>query len=58
MGNTRDYVADRRQYDARGRRLLYSGGWMTMWWDEARSIWIEGHCYTTKREALAALRSA
>lgn len=55
---SRDYVADRRQYDSQGRRVTHSGGWAVVRWDEARQIWIEPAAYyATKREALEALRT-
>src|SRR5437773_6945004 len=38
------YVADRRQYLSNGKRNTTSGGWLTMYWDEHRRIYMEG-CY-------------
>jgi len=58
MTKSRDYVADRRQYDSQGRRVRHSGGWAIMRYDADRSIWIEpAYYYDTKAQAVNALRS-
>ena len=52
----RDYVADRRVFDGRGKRVRTSWGWAVMRWDADRQIWIEpGSHYQTRREATKAL---
>jgi len=55
--DTRDYVADRREYDGRGRRVRHSGGWAILRWDKSRSTWLEPvSYYPTKGAALDVLR--
>ena len=52
------FVADRRQYLSNGKRNPSSGGWLMMYWDERRQIYVEGCYHSTKIEALESLRSA
>ncbi len=50
------YVADRRQYLSNGKRNPTAGGWLTMYWDEDRQIYVEGSYHWTKAAAEASLR--
>jgi len=52
----RHYVADRRQYLSNGKRHPTSGGWLTMYWDDDRHVYVEGCYHHTKAEALESLR--